>query len=175
MALDFRRAGTADTVTAQDAYRRILKHLAENVDFPHWHTENHPTPEEVRDWIGTGELYLATTAEGIAGVVVLNHEAPDAYQTAEWSVNATDDEVLVVHKLGVVPDHLGQGVARHLVHSAVEEARAQGCRALRLDTYVENAPALELYRRYGFTDLGEHVLHYEGTDLNRFHLFELVI
>ncbi|MFE9776984.1 GNAT family N-acetyltransferase [Streptomyces sp. NPDC005775] len=175
MALDFRRADTADTAAAQDAYRRIIKHLAETVDFPHWHTENHPTPEEVRDWIGAGELYLATTDEGITGVVVLNHEAPDAYQTAEWSVNATDDEVLVVHALGVVPDHLGQGVARHLVHSAVEEARARGCRTLRLDTYVENIPARELYRRYGFTDLGEHVLHYEGTDLDRFHLFELAI
>lgn len=36
-------------------------------------------------------------------------------------------------------------------------------------------PARELYIRCGFTDLGEHSIHYEGTDLTRFHLFEYVL
>ncbi|WP_398944337.1 GNAT family N-acetyltransferase [Streptomyces sp. CFMR 7] len=62
-----------------------------------------------------------------------------------------------------------------MVNSVVEEVRARGCRALRLDTYVKNTPARELYRSPGFTGLGEHALHNEGTDLSRFHSFELII
>ena len=34
MTLTFRRAETADTIAAQQTYRRIIHHLAETVDFP---------------------------------------------------------------------------------------------------------------------------------------------
>ncbi|MCF8569511.1 GNAT family N-acetyltransferase [Gordonia sp. HY002] len=174
--LSFRRAESGDTAAAQQAYRRIVGHLAETVDFPHWHTENHPTPDEVVGWVAAGELYLALGEDGeVAGVTVLNHDAVDAYQNAAWAVEAAPDEVLVVHALGVVPGRLGQGVSRFLVDATLDVAREQGCKAVRLDTYVENIPARKLYERYGFTDLGCHTVAYEGTDLSRFHLFEYVL
>lgn len=174
--LRFRQAGDADTDAAQAAYRRIIEHLAATVDYPHWHSENHPSPAEVEAWVADRQLYLTVDAAGeVAGVVVLNHDAPDAYQEASWSVPASPDEVLVVHALGVTPDFLRQGVARFMVDASLAVARDKGCRAVRLDTYVGNTPARELYARYGFTDLGVHELHYEGTELDRFHLFEYVL
>ena len=176
MALTFRRAETTDTAVAQQAYRLIIDHLAETVDFPHWHTENHPTPEEVAGWVEAGELYLARDEGGeIAGVTVLNHDAVDAYRDAAWTIEAEPHEVLVVHALGVVPDHLGTGVSRSLVDATLQVAREQSCKAVRLDTYVENVPARKLYERHGFTDLGCHTVVYEGTDLTQFHLFEYVL
>lgn len=177
MRLEFRQAEPGDTAAAQAAYRQIIDHLAATVDFPHWHTENHPTGAEVRGWIEAGDLYLTLDQTGakIAGVVVLNHDAPDAYREASWAIEATPGQVLVVHALGVSPDFLRQGVARFLVDASLDVAREKGCRVVRLDTYVENIPARELYARYGFTDLGVHTLHYEGTDLNQFHLFEYVL
>ncbi len=176
MTLTFRRAETGDTAAAQQAYRQIIDHLAETVDFPHWHTENHPTPEEVASWVKAGEFYLALDEDGaIAGVTALNHDAVDAYQNAAWAIEAQPEEVLVVHALGVVPEHLGKGVSRFLVDATLDVARAQDCMTVRLDTYVENIPARKLYERCGFTDLGCHTVAYEGTDLNEFHLFEYVL
>lgn len=176
MTLTFRRADANDTIAAQRTYRRIIDHLAETVDFPHWHTENHPTPEEVAAWVAADELYLAVDTDGeVAGVVVLNHDAVEAYRGAGWAIEAAPEEVLVVHALGVTPDRLGQGIARYLVHATIQLAREQGCRAVRLDTYVENRPARTLYTRCGFTDLGCHTVDYEGTDLSQFHLFEYVL
>lgn len=176
MALTFRRAEATDTAAAQQAYRLIIDHLAETADFPHWHTENHPTPEEVAGWIEAGELYLALDGGGkTAGVTVLNHDAVDAYQEAAWTIEAEPHEVLVVHALGVVPDHLGTGVSRFLVDATLQVARQQGCKAVRLDTYVENISARKLYERHSFTDLGCHTVAYEGTDLSQFHLFEYVL
>ncbi|WP_298890144.1 GNAT family N-acetyltransferase [uncultured Serinicoccus sp.] len=175
--LEFRQAGPGDVDAAQAAYRQVIDHLAATVDFPHWHTENRPTRAEVAGWIAAGELYLALDqGDGrIAGVVALNHEAPEAYLHATWAVEASPGEVLVVHALAVCPDFLGQGVARFLVDGALQVARDRGCRTVRLDTYVENAAARGLYPRCGFTDLGVHTLHYEGTDLDQFHLFERVL
>lgn len=180
MTRGFRRAEPDDEAAAQAAYRRIIEHLAHTVDFPRWHAENHPTPDEVHEWVAAGELYVATSREAdhpeqIAGVVVLNHEAHEAYADVEWAVEATPEEVMVIHALGVAPEFLRQGVARFLVDSSIRVAREQGCRAIRLDTFVDNTPARELYARYGFTDLGAHEFHYEGTDLTRFHLFEYVL
>lgn len=174
--LRFRRAGDDDAQVAQTAYRRIIEHLAATVDYPHWHSENHPSPAEVEAWVEDGQLYLAVDGAGeVAGVVVLNHDAPDAYQEIPWAVAAGPDEVLVVHALGVTPDFRRRGVARFVIDASLEVARQKGCRAVRLDTYVGNTPARELYTRYGFTDLGVHTLHYEGTALDRFHLFEHVL
>ena len=126
------------------------------------------------------DLYLAVVKDGdpgqrVAGVVVLDHEAPEAYGTVPWAIETSPEEVLVVHVLGVAPEFLRQGVARFLVDAALDVARQKGCRTVRLDAYVENTPARELYASHGFTDLGVHTVRYEGTDLNRFHLFERVL
>lgn len=181
MELGFRRAAPTDTGAAQDLYRRIIGHLGRTVDHPHWHSENHPSPAQVERWVRAGDLYLAVArgdgrdAQRIAGAVVLDHQAPEAYGTAAWAIGASREEVLVVHALGVVPDVLRQGVARFLVDRSLDVARGKGCRTVRLDAYVENVPARELYTRHGFTDLGLHTLRYEGTDLSQFHLFEQVL
>ncbi|ATG51183.1 GNAT family N-acetyltransferase [Brachybacterium vulturis] len=183
MDLSFRRAAPEDVPAAQAAYRQIIDHLARTADFPHWHTEDHPRPAQVAAWIAAGELYLAHTPDDtgsaspaeIAGVVVLNHATAGGYDDADWAIDAAPEEVLVVHVLGVTPDHLGQGVARFLIDSSLQAAREQGCRTLRLDAYVENLPARTLYARHGFTDLGVHTLDYDGTDLEQFHLFEQVL
>lgn len=175
MGWSFQRAGAGDVVVAQDAYRSIIDHLGETGDPSRWHDVGHPKPEQVAAWAEAGELYLALDGKQIAGVVVLNHEAIDAYATADWAVEASALEALVVHALGVMPDYLGQGVARFLLDSALDVAREAGCLAVRLDVYVENTPALRLYRRYGFRDLGCYTVDYGDIDLNEFHLFEYVL
>ncbi|WP_131104286.1 GNAT family N-acetyltransferase [Ornithinimicrobium sufpigmenti] len=181
MDLSFSRAGPADVEAVQTVYRQIIDHLAVTVDFPHWHTENHPTPHQVEQWVRAGDLYVAVTqrgdpaAERVAGAVVLDHQAPEAYGAAPWAIEAGTEEVLVVHVLGVAPDFLRRGVASFLVEASLDLARQKGCRTVRLDAYVENLPARELYTRHGFTDLGVHTVRYEGTDLSRFHLFERVL
>lgn len=177
MSLELRRAAPEDAPAAQAAYRRIVEHLAATADFPHWHTEDHPNAAEVQAWVDAGDLYLAhDRGDGrVAGVVVLDHAAPEAYARAAWALEATGQEVLVVHALGVCPDFLGRGVGSFLVEASLDVARQKGCRTVRLDTYVENTPARRLYARCGFTDLGVHTLRYATTDLDQFHLFERVL
>ena len=104
MSWSFRRAGVGDVVVAQDAYRRIIDYLGETGDHSRWHEVGHPKPEQVAAWAEAGELYVALDGEHIAGLVVRNHAAIDAYATADWAVGASASEALVVHALGVVPD-----------------------------------------------------------------------
>lgn len=171
----FLKARPEDTTAAQEVYRRIINHLGATIDYPRWHQVGHPAPDLIVSWINAGELYLVWEGDEITGVVALNHDAVSAYAEADWAVEVASDQALVVHALGVAPDQQGRGIARFILDSTIARARHRGMRAVRLDVYVDNIPALELYSRYGFTDLGCHTVDYGNYDLTRFHLFEYVL
>ncbi len=175
MNLLFRQARSGDSHRVQQSYRTIIDHLGATIDYPRWHQVNHPAPDLIASWIGAGELYMVLYGAEIAGVVVLNHDSVAAYRTATWEINATSEEALVVHALGVLPEYQGKGIARFILDSTIAHARAQGLKTIRLDVYVENTPALKLYTDYGFRDLGCHTVDYGNYDLTQFHLFEYVL
>lgn len=57
------------------------------------------------------------------------------------------------------PEFRGLGIGRRLVETLEAEARARGCRVLRLETGVLQPEAVGLYRSAGFTDgerFGDH-------------------
>lgn len=177
MPLTFIQARPEDTAAVQQLYRTIIDHLGDTIDYPRWHQVGHPGPELIATWITAGELY--TVRDGadnkILGAVVLNHDTADGYRHAAWAIDAPPEQVVVVHALGVLPERAGQGIARFILDATVDLARQQGMRAIRLDVYVDNTPALRLYTGYGFTDLGCHRLDYGTYDLTDFHLCELVL
>jgi GNAT superfamily N-acetyltransferase len=47
------------------------------------------------------------------------------------------------------------GVGEALVELAIERARQRGCRRIELDTNEDNAPALALYHRLGFSEFSK--------------------
>jgi len=60
--------------------------------------------------------------------------------------------LLNVHDLAVVPDQRGRGIGHALLAEAENVARERGCCKLTLEVQEDNAPALGLYRRFGFGD-----------------------
>ena len=56
----------------------------------------------------------------------------------------------------------GSGLGRALVEAAVERARGHGCARMELDANEANAPALALYRSFGFDS---HSKRADGHDL----------
>ena len=58
-----------------------------------------------------------------------------------------------VAKMAVVEGHKGKGLGRALMQACVDRARHLGARRLYLETNSALAPALGLYRAFGFQDL----------------------
>lgn len=77
----------------------------------------------------------------------------DAYRTVEWQVEF-DIPVIVICKLAVLPEYFGRGVGKALLDYAEVVGRHQGAKAIRLDTYEENLPAVRLYEKCGFKYMG---------------------
>lgn len=69
------------------------------------------------------------------------------------------DEVHLL-KLTVAPDWRRQGWARVLLDALVLWAQRQGAHNLWLEVRASNAPALALYRRFGFAQVGLRKAYY---------------
>ena len=68
--------------------------------------------------------------------------------------------------LAVAIDHWGQGIGSTLLEALMAEATRRGCAELFLEVRTDNVRAQQLYRRYGFTELGIRRGYYQpsGTD-----------
>jgi putative acetyltransferase len=66
---------------------------------------------------------------------------------------AMKDGGFEVAKMAVIEAHKGRGIGRDLMAACIERARAVGARRLYLETNSSLAPALGLYRRFGFKDV----------------------
>ena len=74
-------------------------------------------------------------------------------------------------RLYVLRKWLGLGVGQALMQACVDEARAQGRRAMWLGVWEHNERAQAFYRRWGFRRVGEHVFQL-GSDAQSDWLME---
>ena len=65
---------------------------------------------------------------------------------------------LWINEVGVAPSHQGRGIARRLLESTLEDARASGCREAWVLTDRSNHPAMRLYESGGGEASGDHVM-----------------
>lgn len=94
-------------------------------------------------WFDAEGFLLARHLDELVGFVWTKHEPGEA-----------DGEIYVV---GTSPAAQGHGVARHLLALALRHLASRGARRAVLYVEGDNAPALSLYRRLGFTTIGRDV------------------
>ncbi|MCB1561699.1 MAG: ribosomal protein S18-alanine N-acetyltransferase [Xanthomonadales bacterium] len=76
-----------------------------------------------------------------------------------------------LYSIAVAPAFRGQGLGKRLLDDVAAQARARGCRELRLEVREDNETAIRLYRNYGFSLLERRPSYYQdGTDALRFRL-----
>jgi ribosomal-protein-alanine N-acetyltransferase len=65
--------------------------------------------------------------------------------------------------LAVATGHWGQGIGSALLEALMAEAIRRGCTELFLEVRTDNVRAQQLYRRYGFTELGIRRGYYQPS------------
>ncbi|MBR6522754.1 MAG: ribosomal protein S18-alanine N-acetyltransferase [Oscillospiraceae bacterium] len=66
-----------------------------------------------------------------------------------------------INNVAVRPEYRRQGIAAALISLLVEQARAIGLAFLTLEVRENNAPAISLYEKLGFTTVGKRKNYYE--------------
>jgi RimJ/RimL family protein N-acetyltransferase len=64
----------------------------------------------------------------------------------------------------VARDWRGRGVGSALMEAAIAWAREQGLHKLSLSVFAHNAPAIALYRKFGFVEEGRRLKHYRRAN-----------
>jgi ribosomal protein S18 acetylase RimI-like enzyme len=60
----------------------------------------------------------------------------------------------------VAASHRGEGIGRSLLDECLRWARDEGAHKVALEVWPHNAPAIALYRAYGFEIEGRKLRHY---------------
>ncbi len=172
MSFNIRRGTAADLDALEELYGEVCDHMAATVNFCGWKRDVYPARQDAEAGIREGGLFLAEAEGEAAGSFILSSRQEDAYRDVNWPSDLPEGDVLVIYTFTVHPRYRGRGVGRAMLDFAVRYAAAQGVRALRLDVYEKNLPAIRLYESAGFRYAGTVSLGLEDIGLDRFRLYE---
>lgn len=172
MDLMIEKANEHDIDELEALYDKINDYLEHNINYPGWKKGIYPVRKDAEDGIKGGHLYVARSNNQIIGTIILSHEPEKGYDTAAWKVDADNDMVYIIHTLVVHPGYLKKQVGRRLMEFAEEAAKRDHMKALRLDVYEHNTPAIKLYQNFGYQYIGKADLGYASYGLAWFDMYE---
>lgn len=156
-------------------YHSLIEALEGTKYHPMWQKDIYPAPEELKNAIEAGELYIGRLGDRIAAAMVLNQKCNPEYDEAVWPTELNHTEFMVIHMLGVHGDFAGKGLAKEMVRFVIETVKVAGMKAIRLDVLKGNVPAERLYTSLGFVYVDTLKLFYEDTGRVDFELYELEV
>lgn len=72
-----------------------------------------------------------------------------------------------INNVSVAEEYRRQGIGSMLLCALFDEAKKRGCTVVFLEVRSSNMPAVTLYKKLGFTVLGEQIGAYHTTDGSR--------
>ena len=173
--LQIRTAGIDDYNNVKEFYYSLIEELQYAKYSPEWKKDIYPTQEYLLASIRNNELYIGEKDGHIASCMVVNHEYNDGYREIQWLVEATDQELFVVHLLGVLSEYSGNGIAKQMVHKVIEMAKENNIKTIRLDVLDGNLPAEKVYTKIGFKYLDTIQMFYENEGWLKSKMFEYIV
>lgn len=170
------RKGTENDIDELSAlYDRLNDYLSSHENYPGWRKGVYPTREDAARGVGEGNLFVAVIGGRIAGTFILRHTPEAGYSLADWGEVLDDREVLVLYTFAVHPDFLRRGIGKKLMEYILSYASRENIKAVRLDVYEKNTPAIRLYRQMGFRYVDTVDLGYGMYGLDRFRLYQRLL
>jgi ribosomal-protein-alanine N-acetyltransferase len=90
----------------------------------------------------------------IGGTLMIMEESSTG-RIAGTSWMTYDGRRIHLHHFGVLPDFQGQGLSNLLMDESLKFVRKKGCQ-VKLEVHISNIKAINLYKKAGFTRLGDY-------------------
>ncbi len=164
-----------DIEKIESLYNDLNDYLAIRINYPGWIKGIYPIREDAVLGIEEGNLYVIKEGNIIAGSIILRHTPEKAYSKADWGVELDYNDISVVYTLVVHPDYLKKGIGRRLIEFAIQYSKELNMKAIRLDVFEKNIPAISLYKKYGFQYIDTVDLGYGNYGLDRFELYQKLL
>lgn len=166
-----REALLADIKSVESIYNELLEYESLHGAFTAWQAGVYPTGKTAQDALSTGSLYVLDDSDKICASIILNQIQPEKYAEIKWNYIVRPEEVLVIHLLCVPPSKSGLGYGTEMMKFAVQKGRQMNCKVIRLDTGLQNKPAIALYKKFGFKITASSNMAIGGIIKHKNHLF----
>jgi GNAT superfamily N-acetyltransferase len=150
---EFRKASASDV----EAIWRILQQAIERrrQDGSEQWQDGYPNKQVIEEDILNEHGYLLFNGNGAVAYAAIMENNEPAYDTIIGKWLTEDTDFLVLHRVAVENNYLGQGVAKIIFNEAEKMAHHKGIQSIRVDTNFDNAPMLHLVNKLGYTYCGE--------------------
>ena len=157
-----REATQFDVDAVEQGYNELLTYEKEHGSTSNWVLGIYPTRAVAEKSCLEKTLYVLVEDDAICASMILNQFQAEEYQKIEWRYPAHPKEVLVIHTLCIPPTRSRKGFGKEMVDFAIAKAQQMCCKAIRLDTWVENKPAISFYKKLGFQYAGKASVLLQG-------------
>lgn len=175
MELMIRQGTLEDLDEMEQLYDEANETLERGTNYPGWKKGIYPIREDAKKAVEMKELFVARCNGKIAGSVILSHEPENGYENAKWQYDWDYDSIYVIRTLVVHPDYTKSGVGTQLMAFAESFGKQNHMRAIRLDVYEKNMPAVKLYESCGYQYIGNVDLGLGFRGLDWFRLYEKLL
>lgn len=151
-----RQATLYDLDQVERCFVELLEHEQENGAYTSWKLNIYPTRKTAEKSLLEGSLYVMEQDGEICACIIASQSQPPKFNSIAWKYPAQPDEVVVINLLCVRPSKARCGIGKSMVRFIIEEARNTNCKTVRLDTGVQNMPAIALYTNIGFEFAGSN-------------------
>lgn len=141
-----------ERATAADADEIFaLYHSLIDMPYGTWN-EEYPNRELVGEDLKESEVFVMRCGGKIVSAIVIEN-SNEFEELAKWYPDVK--HWAQFGRLGVAKGMQGRGIARKMLAHAMDEARAEGCDAVRFLVGAHNLPAQRSYAKLGFEVCGE--------------------
>ena len=152
MEYEFRKAETRDL----DQIWNILQHaiIRRKADGSEQWQDGYPNPDVIKKDIENGGGFVLTDKDVIAGYVaiLINDEPAYAAIDGEWLTNG---DFVVIHRVVVSENHLGQGLAKRILGFVETYAVSKHIYSIKADTNYDNIAMMKIFEKLGYVYCGE--------------------
>ena len=173
--MNIRAAAEEEFESVRAFYHMMTDAMANALHSPGWKKGIYPSDEDLQDALREQTLFVGTIDGEIVATVVRNHACAEGYEKANGQVQASPEEITILHLLGIHPAHRGKGLAKELIAWAIQDAKNRLQKVIRLDVLEGNLPAERLYPCIGFQRIGTFLMYYPDTGWTNYVLFEYVL
>ena len=158
----FRKATKNDIDAIAAIYEKLHNREAAGQGCTGWLRGVYPTRETAQNALALGDLFVEEEEGAVVAAARINQEQVPEYADCTWSIDASPEQIMVLHTLVVDPEAAGRGYGSRFVAFYEDYAREQGCSCLRLDTNARNLPARTLYKKLGYREAGIVACDFNG-------------
>ena len=170
--MELRLAKKEDFEDVKAIYDDIMDNSFGSDVGPSWVKGVYPSDEYLREKIELNHLCVVEYENRIVASLVFDNLVSKGYEKVSWKIDASEDEVCIIHAFATSTTCQGRGVSKIMLNEAIKHALKTDLKVIRLNVISHNVPAKKFFEKEGFDYIDTVDLEYGELGTLEFCMYE---